>query len=173
MRAYKFLARGAIGPLSGFPWPAPVGDAAGAWVETTGPLALCARGVHVCRTFDLAHWLHDELWELEAGGDQIDGVDCIVVRRARLVRRIDAWSDGGAARFAAACIEHAAAQLDEADAAVLALLDDARMAAEYGYGAIAAYSAALAVARLGDGERGYRRERVWQAAWITGELLAR
>jgi hypothetical protein len=106
MTAYKFLTKDGIGPISGYRWPMPVGHANGAWVETLGPLALCERGIHLCSAFDLAHWLHDDLWEVESDGEHIEGIDCIIVRRARLVRRIDAWSNGGAARFAEACIEH-------------------------------------------------------------------
>src|SRR5258708_6519958 len=105
MMTHKFLAKGALGPLSGFAWPVPQGGAAGAWVEAVGPLALCARGVHVCRTSDLAHWIHDELWEVEADGDRIEGLDCVVVRRARLVRRIDDWGAAGGRRFADASVE--------------------------------------------------------------------
>src|SRR5690348_431080 len=107
MSTYKFLAKGAVGPQSGFKWPEPQAPAFGAWVDADGPLELCVRGAHVCRALDLAYWLHDELWETEVDGEQIEGVDCLVVRRARLVRRIDAWHQGGAARFAQACAEHA------------------------------------------------------------------
>ncbi len=126
---------------------------------------------------DLAHWLHEELWEIEPDGDKLEGPDCVVVRRARLVRRIDAWSQGGAARFADACIEHAAAQAGSSDdPAVRGFLDDATLAARGGYIAISAFSAALAVAGLGpaaEREREYRRERAWQADWIARELIER
>lgn len=172
---YKFLARGALGPLSGFAWPAPSGDAPGAWVEAEGPLALCARGAHVCRPADLAHWLHDELWEIDAAGEQLEGLDCVVVRRARLVRRFDAWSEGGAARFVRACIAHAAAEAGTAPRGDLqALLADADNALDAGYPAIAAYCAALVMSRLtsDDPEGAYRRERAWQSAWIARELIA-
>ncbi len=177
MTTYKFLAKGAVGPISGFVWPSPRGGAPGAWIEVQGPLDVCARGVHICRPTDLAHWLHEELWEIEPDGDKLEGPDCVVVRRARLVRRIDAWSQGGAARFADACIEHAAAQAGSSDdPAVRGFLDDATLAARGGYIAISAFSAALAVAGLGpaaEREREYRRERAWQADWIARELIER
>lgn len=164
MTAYKFLAAGAVGPLSRFVWPAP-----GAWVEASGPLVACRVGVHVCRADELAHWIHDELWALEVGGDELAGVDCLVVRRARLIRRIDAWSDGGHQRFAQACIERAravaAGQLPE-------LVADARDASAAGFPAVAAYTAALVVARLApDPEAAYARERAWQGRWIASELI--
>jgi hypothetical protein len=175
MTTYKFLAKGLLGPLSGFVWPVPQGGLPGAWVEVTGPLAPCARGVHVCRSVDLAHWIHDELWEIEADGEPLEGLDCLVVPRARLVRRVDAWSDGGARRFSEACIEHAEAGIGASLAeAVRALLDDARFMAAHDYLALASFTAAVAVSRSNIGgscEDAYRRERAWQSAWIADELL--
>jgi hypothetical protein len=176
MTTYKFLATGAIGPLSGFAWPAPLsGGGASAWVEVEGPLEPCVRGVHVCRPVDLAHWLHEELWETETEGDSLEALDCLVVRRARLVRRVEAWSADGAARFADACRAHAlavAAHTD--DTTVHAFIEDARLGASEGYFAVAAYCTALAVAKLAPAaeyEEAYRRERAWQGAWIAGELI--
>jgi hypothetical protein len=162
--AYKFLATGAIGPLSRFAWPGP-----GVWVEASGPLIPCKVGVHVCRPYELAHWIHDELWELEIGDDDVAGIDCLVVRRARLAHRIDAWSDGGHQRFATACVERARelarGQLPE-------LVADALAGAEAGFPAVAAYTAALVVARLApDPEAAYARERAWQGAWIASEVI--
>jgi hypothetical protein len=175
MMAYKFLAKGAVGPFSGFVWQLPAGDGPASWVEVEGTLGLCTRGVHVCRTVDLAHWLHDELWELETDGDQIEGVDCIVVQRARLLRRVHTWSEGGASRFADACIQHATAQAGANPGHIVGgFLEDAARAARDGYVAIAAFSAALAVAKVSGGaasERSYRNEREWQASWIAHELI--
>ena len=168
---YKFLASGAKGPFSGFAWPV-----AGAWVEVEGALATCLRGVHVCRPMDLAHWIHEELWELETDGEALPGIDCVVVRRARLLRRVEAWNQAGAQRFVAACIERAAERtLARANETVRGLIDDARDAAEAGYVAVGAFSTALAVARSGpaaEAERAYRVERAWQAAWIESELIS-
>jgi hypothetical protein len=173
MRMHKFLATGARGPLSGFAWPAPGPSAPGAWVEVEGPLAPCACGVHACRPFDLAHWIHDELWELEVGGEQTLGLDCIVVQRARLVRRIPGWGEH-AQRFAEACVEHAAAQAEPAHLDIVSgLLNDARLMATSGYVAVSAFTAALAVSRVPAAESSaYRQERAWQSAWIARELLA-
>jgi len=178
MTTYKFLAKGAVGPQTGFKWPEPQSAAFGAWIDAGGPLELCVRGAHVCRSVDLAYWLHDELWETEVDGEQIEGIDCLVVRRARLVRRIDAWHQGGATRFGEACAEHAA-QLagasDDASEIVRAYIDDALYSARNGYVASGAFAAALAVGKLGDpSDEGaaYRRERAWQAGWIERAILS-
>jgi hypothetical protein len=175
---HKFLAKGAVGPISGHIWSVPRGGVPAEWVQARGPLSQCALGVHVCRTDDLAHWLHDELWELEVDGEQISGVDCLVVRRARLVRRIEAWDAAGIRRFVDACIDHASGQTrSPGEEDVLALLGDAREMASMTDGApIAAYTAAIAVSRMGrpeDANGAYRRERAWQSRWIASELLAR
>jgi hypothetical protein len=176
VRTYKFLARGALGALTGFAWPVPEGAAPGAWVVTEGPLELCVRGAHVCRPGDLAHWLHDELWEVEADPDHVEGIDCLVVRRARLVRRIDAWHEGGAARLARACLDRAGELVgrDPAGAALQAYLGDGELALRHGYHAFAAFVGALAVARLsdaGDQAQAFRRERRWQSDWIARTLI--
>lgn len=178
MKTYKFLARGATGALSGFAWPEPHGGAPGAWVGAEGPLVICEIGVHVCRPFDLAHWLHDELWETEVDGEQIEGIDCLVVRRARLVRRIDAWHEGGAVRFAEACLQRATELVDAAPAPasldIRGYLEDAAISVRYGYPAFSAFAAAVAVARLDNPaseEPAFRRERAWQADWIARVVI--
>jgi hypothetical protein len=174
MKAYKFLAAGAVGPFSGFVWPPPSAGPK-AWVEVEGRLATCERGVHVCRPEDLVHWIHEELWEVEFEGETQPGVDSLVARRARLVRRIDAWSGGGAKRFVMACGEHANALSGaSANEVVRGFLDDAEICAAEGFIALGALCAALAVTNLastGERERAYREERAWQAAWIARELL--
>ena len=161
MKAFKFLAAGARGPLSRVAWPA-----VGEWLITDGPV-IGKRGAHACTDEQLAHWLHDELWEVELAGAQLAGPDCVVSERARLVRRVVAWNADGALRFAAACIDHARAQAG-ADAALLA---DASDALRQGYPAIAAYTAALAIAH--DDEAAYASERRRQSAWIVRELVDR
>jgi hypothetical protein len=173
VKVYKFLAAGAVGSQSGFRWP--VGEAGpGAWVEVQGPLALCLRGVHVCRDLDLAHWLNEELWEAEIAGETADGIDCLVARRGRLVRRIEAWQAGGNTRFGEACLAHASALCRAASPDVRGFIDDAAMALAHGYLAVCAFATATAVARLhhaaGD-EKAFRDERLWQSGWIARALL--
>lgn len=169
-RRFVFLATGARSPFSGLRWSMPSRHAPGDWVAEPG--------LRLCRPTDLAHWLHDELWEAEPGGDVRERTDGLLGSRARLVRRIDAWNPVGAARFAEACWAHAASAVaDASDAArerVRGYLDDALTCARGGYPAVGAFSAAVAVAKIaaaGAIDDAYRRERGWQAAWIVRELI--
>ena len=52
VRAYKFLAPGAVGPFSGFAWPT---GTPGPWVEAVPHT--CATGVHACLVEDLPRTL--------------------------------------------------------------------------------------------------------------------
>jgi hypothetical protein len=168
----KFLAAQGRGPFSGHSWPLPMSDTPGKWVVVEGALAPCARGVHVCRAVDLAHWIHDELWEVEVEGEAIEGVDCLIVPRARLVRRMDSWTEGSR-RFAQACVDHAASAVGPlATASLLELLEDGRSMLAHGFVALSAYTAAVTVGRLtmDDPTTGFRRERAWQSAWIAQQV---
>lgn len=97
-RLFKFLGAGSVGRFSGFAWPA-----LGEWLSVDGPLDPCVSGIHVCRTGDLPYWLDDELWEVEVGGDRLDHLEQVVVRRARLISRVDAW-DTLAAELTSGCL---------------------------------------------------------------------
>ncbi len=97
-RLFKFLGAGSVGRFSGFVWPA-----LGEWLSVDGPLDPCVSGIHVCRTGDLPYWLDDELWEVEVGGDRLDLLEQVVVRRARLISRVEAW-DTLAAALASGCL---------------------------------------------------------------------
>jgi hypothetical protein len=98
--------------------------------------------------------------------------------RARLVRPVSAWSNGGAARFAAAARDHAAQLMAAAPEAARARLAqyvaDSSAHLPHGATALAAFCAAMAVAWLDGGDHfddeGYRRERRWQSAFIASDL---
>lgn len=84
-------------------WPEP-----GEWLEVEGELKPCERGLHVCREDQLIHWLGPEIWEVEIDESElIDAGDKCVVRRARLLRRMEGWTEGTARLFAADCAERA------------------------------------------------------------------
>lgn len=177
--AYKFLARGARGVVTEFAWPLPAAAAeAGAWVEAAGPVGLCEHGVHACQRSELAHWLHDELWIVELDGALLEGTDCVIAPRGRLVRPVEGWENGGAMRFARAARDHAAQLTAAAPEALRPRLAqyvaDSSAHLPHGAVALAAFCAAMAVAWLEGGDRfaleGYRRERAWQSAFIAQDL---
>jgi hypothetical protein len=87
MIAYKFLEDGAVGPFSGFRWPAP-----GEWVEATPPLELCRGGIHACTEEALSEWFSDELWTVELDGEIASHEGIVIAERARLLDRIEGWN---------------------------------------------------------------------------------
>jgi hypothetical protein len=100
--AYKFLARGAVGPFTGFAWPAPSAAAPARWVEA--PDRQEDHGIHACRARDLAFWLDAELWRAELADPVSDGQRQVISPRARLLERIAAWDEAAARGFAEACL---------------------------------------------------------------------
>jgi hypothetical protein len=81
-------------------WPPP-----GEWLEVTGELVLCENGLHLCRERDLISWLGPEIWEAEYEGERLDGDDKIVVRKARLVSKLETWDERTQRLFACDCAE--------------------------------------------------------------------
>jgi hypothetical protein len=176
--ALKFLARGAVGPVSGFAWPRPIDDTQpGAWVEVDAPTIPCQRGIHAARTSELSHWLHDELWLVEQAGALTPGIDALVATRGRLVREIAGWTAGGALRFAHAAYDHAAelvaGRATSVPDAERCLASAARHLPR-GNVTLTAFCAAMAVARSAGvscfDQTAYDAERRWQSAYITRDL---
>ncbi len=81
MRAYKFLDVDGRAPFTAHRWPTD------GWVEAAGADP-CHDGVHACTTADLAHWLHDDLWEVELDGEIVATRRKVAARRGRLVRPV-------------------------------------------------------------------------------------
>jgi hypothetical protein len=167
--AYKFLRAGGVGPFTGFAWPLPENGDAGPWVEADGSLALCANGVHACRTETLARWLDEELWALELEGEVERAGSLLVGRRARLLAPIAEWDAAMRREFAFACAERAAGRTD-------ALAQDyARDAATFADNVVSAQDAAEAsyvAARAAEAEErgGFDAERRWQSLWLADRL---
>jgi hypothetical protein len=176
--AFKFLARGAVGPVSGFAWPQPKIGRPGSWIECAHPMRPCSSGIHACTAPELAHWLHEELWIVELDGQLLEGIDSMIAERGRLTKHVEAWSSGGAARFARAARDHAAELVTgaapELQPLLLRYLADASAHLPRGSTALAAYFSAMTVARLVGGVRfdqaAYRRERTWQSNFIIKDL---
>jgi hypothetical protein len=87
-------------------WPLPNGNP-GEWLAVSGELEPCRHGLHLCRRSDLIHWLGPVIYLAEHEGEKIIAKDKIVVRKARLLSRLDTWNETTARLFAADCAERA------------------------------------------------------------------
>lgn len=98
-------------------WFLPHGKRPGKWMpKIKGDLVPCKNGYHLCRENDLVHWLGPTIYEAEYRGGCIDADDKIVVREARLLRRMETWNDRTARLFACDCAEWALSLIKEPDA---------------------------------------------------------
>jgi hypothetical protein len=167
MKAYKFTLPGAVGPFSGFHWPAPEGAQPGAWIEAeAGPG--CTTGVHACLVDDLPFWLHDELWEVELAGEPRRTRHKLVAAGGRLCRRVEAWDEEAQAAFSEACVARLRELAGRRPEAAGHLGDVERFAPLVHPAAVASLAARAAEAV--DGAAGYDAERAAQAHWLADRL---
>ena len=101
MIAFKFLARGAVGPFTGFAWPMPTASSPSTWVEVA-PELLPDRGIHACLADHLTYWVDEELWIVELGDvvQRLSGQ--LISSRGRLLKRT-AWAREVANQLGKAC----------------------------------------------------------------------
>lgn len=182
---YKVLGKGGKCCNGGMgKWHLPKNGKPGKWMpKIEGELVACENGYHLCRAEDLVCWLHAEIYEAEYKGEIIQFSDKVVVREARLLRKIDAWNDKTARLFAVDCAKHVLwawdkyypndkrphqavqAAYDYANGKIseeeLTVACDAAYAAAVAY--YAAYSAAYSAAN-------YAAERKWQARQLKKYL---
>ena len=79
----------------------------GKWMPVIdGELVACRHGYHLCRPNDLIRWLNEAIFEAEFEGECMEVDNKIVVRKARLIRKIENWNDVTARLFACDCAEH-------------------------------------------------------------------
>jgi hypothetical protein len=106
---YKVLAEnGAAHHGGNGRWNLPKNGNPGRWKTVKGDLVPCRNGLHVCTREQLVHWLGPAIYEVEVDPAEIlDAGDKTVVRRARLLRRLDTWDERTARLFAADCAERA------------------------------------------------------------------
>ena len=79
----------------------------GDWWVVEGELELCENGLHMCDGEEqLVRWLGAAIFEAEYDGEIVRGDDKVVVRKARLSRKFDAWNERAARLFACDCAEH-------------------------------------------------------------------
>jgi hypothetical protein len=180
VRAYAFLADGAVEPLSGFAWPTPKGSEPGAWVDAATAPGEALRGYPPAA---LPYWLDDELWTVELAGTLRERDHLLLADRARLVGQIDSWDESVAWELVGTCAERvareAAATLREgglAEAAQLAgyVSDVFFYARDAGVaGRAASVAAKMSAHALAGDPRDAKRledERAWQAAWLANRL---
>jgi len=175
LRAYSFLSAEATSYLTGLRWPS-----AGTWVERDD------EAIRASDADQLVWWLDDELWEVELDGEVRDLGRAFTARRARLVRRVEEWTDAVAEEFVLICarrardraVEQLAGRGRAADAAALAAANDvesieriaARLAASEGAACISAGLAADVVLYARDARVASRAAGV--AAYVAAFSLA-
>jgi hypothetical protein len=76
------------------------------WRSVRGPLVPCRNGLHLCRAEHLVMWLGPTIWRAEYDGEMIELDDKVIVGRARVTEKIEAWDERTALLFAADCAEH-------------------------------------------------------------------
>ena len=154
------------------------------WMPLIEQVKLCASGYHLCRDeAQLLTWIGPSIWVAEYEGDVINGGDKIVVGRARLVDRVDAWDERTARLFAADCAEHVVhlnpdprvqGAIDAARSYARGEISDAELAAAEAAARDAAGAAAWAAARAAawDAARAAARAAAWAAARAAARAAA-
>src|SRR3990167_9329525 len=153
-------------------WSLPDGKKAGAWMPPVeGALVLCANGYHLCRRRDLIRWLGPAIYVAEARGAMIHDDTKVVVREARLVRRLETWNERTARLFAADCADHVLGNIKDARNRLVAA-NAVKAARAYARGKIdaAAMTAAMTAARSAESAaeaaaRSAAESAAWSAAW--------
>jgi hypothetical protein len=191
---YKFLtADGRATHAHNFSWSLPKGKRPGKWMpKIKGDLVPCENGYHVCSERDLLEWCHETLYEVEVRGEIVTSENKLVVREARLLRKVNHWNERSARMFACDCAEKALelvktpdprsvgalevsrrfadgkaskAELDAARAAAWAAGDAARAAAWAAAGDAARAAAWAAWAAAWAAAWDAARAAAWAAAW--------
>jgi len=105
---YKVLGDGGVALHGGAgTWYLPDGNLPGNWMPSVaGELIPCKNGYHLCERGDLIQWLGPVIFEAEFRGDHVREDNKTVVRRARLLKRLDTWNERTARLFACDCAEH-------------------------------------------------------------------
>lgn len=70
-----------------------------------GDLIAREHGYHLCRPQDLMEWLGPSIYLAQYRGERLESDNKIVVREARLLRRLETWDERIARLFAADCVE--------------------------------------------------------------------
>ena len=101
MELYKVLNEDQTACMGVGAWP-PVGE----WFEVKGKLIPCNNGIHLCRRDDLIHWIGPAIFTVEYDGEMIESDNKIVVRRARLLSKLETWNERTARLLACDFAKH-------------------------------------------------------------------
>jgi hypothetical protein len=160
-----------VAPVS-FQWPVPNGTP-GAWVKATGKLVPCENGLHLCRRQDLVKWLGPAIFEAEARGSVVVAEDKLVVREARLIRRLDTWNERTARLFACDCAEHILDALEDRYPSDPRSRNAIAVARRFANGQATQDELYAAGAAAGTAARAAARAAAWDAAWAAARDAAR
>jgi hypothetical protein len=162
MIAYKFLRPDGRSVFSGFRWPLPDGTP-GAWVEA--PTDPCRSGIHACPPAGLPMWIGRSLYEVELAGEIVEERTKLVASRARLLRRVDTWTDELRDAYTRMCADRAhghalgeSPPLESWDAVIEPSVPEGP--------ALLGFVAAR-IAEERHGVEAYHAERALQAAWLV------
>jgi len=156
--AFKWLAKGAVAPFTGFAWPAD-----GSWVAAPAG-APAGSGVHACRISQLAWWIGEELWRVELAGDVVEHATQVEAPRARLLERVAAWDP---LAFKQACVARTESFAAEAPTPELA---DYLALIRTADAPIASFVDAVAAVAARGARSAFEDERAWQARWLARAL---
>jgi hypothetical protein len=141
----------------------------GEWMPTIDNLEPCMRGYHLCEARDLVDWLGLEIWIAEARGEIIRSKNKTVVSGARIIQKLDNWTDRNARLFACDCAEHVlpiwAKQYPSDDRPAQAIV----IARKYvdGQATLKELAAARAAAWAARDAAWAARDAAWAAAWAA------
>lgn len=171
MAFYKILENDGSARMGVGKWPLPDGRA-GDWLEVKGDLVPCQNGLHLCRRDDLIEWLGPAIFTAEYHGEMVEADDKIVVRRARLLKKLDTWNDRTARLFACDCAErvlHFYEKQYPNDSRVRNAIEVARKVAN---GDLSRSELAAARDAAGDAARDAAGAAAWNAAWAAAWAAA-
>jgi len=162
-------------------WSLPHDGIPGEWMPRIEMIVPCESGYHVCTKDQLVVWLGPRIHEVETRGDVLTLEDKCVAHEARLLRRLDTWTERTARLFACACAERALTRIAYPDPRSVEAVRVARLYADGGAsqkelaaaGVAAGAAAGVAAwAAAGAAARAAAWDAAWAAAWAAARAAA-
>ena len=171
---YKVLNEDGSARIGRGKWYLPQRGRPGKWMpQIKGALIICQSGYHLCRRADLLNWLGPVIYQAEPGGEIIKATDKIVARQARLLRRLDNWTERTARLFACDCAERVLPFFERGYPTDTRPREAIETARRFAAGQAAQRELAAAGDAAGDAARA--AERKWQTKrlfqYLNGETL--